>query len=538
MSFIYPPIAPGQTQYTNVLLISNTVNSYIQFVNSANENTFPIVYSTSSSKTDLLELLQTNFTSISRLCFVFESSAYNVNLFLDSTPLFLNEEYTPYSENTQFIIDIIQRFQIQNIDYLACDTLNYPNWVNYYDILAQNTGVIVGASNNKTGNINYGGDWVLESTREDVELTYFTSQIEYYQYLLDNSVKINGLKYRLDDRDFTATVIQTTAKNCITVPGSVYYNSNTYTVTSIGVGAFLCCTDLFVIHLPNTLTSICDDAFSGCTSLLIINDMPSSVTSIGRGAFYNCSSLKSVSIPSSVSVISEYLFSGCEKLESVNVPNTVTTIGQAAFYNCIRLGNVWLPSTVSTIGSGAFYGCKSLSSITIPDSVTSINQDTFNQCSGLINAMIGDSVSNIGLAAFNHCTSLINVTLGQSVSSIETNAFENCPNLGSVYFYQSVLPSMESNTIRSTAAVAYMLNTVPADQQSILINAGFQSVKLVNISGRPSSPVNVTTTVTPFNVNVCWDPPVNGSPVVSYMITSNPPKYSSTVNGSQTTKNF
>jgi DNA-binding beta-propeller fold protein YncE len=83
------------------------------------------------------------------------------------------------------MINIIKEFQIKNIDYLACNTLNFPAWTNYYQLLILNTGVIVGASNNETGNIKYGGDWLMESTGQDIELIYFTKSIEYYQYLLD-----------------------------------------------------------------------------------------------------------------------------------------------------------------------------------------------------------------------------------------------------------------------------------------------------------------------------------------------------------------
>jgi alpha-tubulin suppressor-like RCC1 family protein len=106
-------------------------------------------------------------------------------MFLDRKPFF---EIEPYSENTQFVIKIIKEFGVTNIDYLACNTLSYTNWVSYYELLTLNTGVIVGASNDQTGNIKYGGDWLMESTGQDIELIYFTKSIEYYQYLLDGFV--------------------------------------------------------------------------------------------------------------------------------------------------------------------------------------------------------------------------------------------------------------------------------------------------------------------------------------------------------------
>ena len=183
---VYPDIS-GTNQYTNVLLIDNSVFDYQIVVNSVNETTFPIVYSMGSTKNDLLALLQAKFTTIPRIGFFFTSSSGQAKPFLDGEPLFVDDETMPYSTNMQFILDIITEFQVKNIDYLACDTLNYPNWKNYYDVLMNETGVTVGASSDQTGNIFYGGDWVLESTNEDVELTYFTQSIEYYTYLLDNA---------------------------------------------------------------------------------------------------------------------------------------------------------------------------------------------------------------------------------------------------------------------------------------------------------------------------------------------------------------
>ena len=191
---IYPSIAFGQTQYTNVLLIDNQVPSYQTFVDSANSSTLPIVYSVMSSKTELLSLLQANFTNISRVAIVFTSSLGNNKMFLDCKLLFTDNEIEPYSENVQFLMDLIKYFQVRNLDFLSCDTLNYSNYVDYYNLLTDKTGVTIGASNDKTGNIKYGGDWIMESTSENIELVYFTQSIEYYQYLLDNPVLLQNFR--------------------------------------------------------------------------------------------------------------------------------------------------------------------------------------------------------------------------------------------------------------------------------------------------------------------------------------------------------
>ena len=104
------------------MLIDSSVKDYQTFVDSVNSSTFPIVYATSSTKIELLTLLQTVFKSIERICIVFASNLGNIRMFLDNKPLFDENESVPYSENLQFMIDIIKSFGVKNIDYLAYDT--------------------------------------------------------------------------------------------------------------------------------------------------------------------------------------------------------------------------------------------------------------------------------------------------------------------------------------------------------------------------------------------------------------------------------
>ena len=187
---VYPQNISG---CKNVLLIDNQVKDPELFMSSANADTLPIIYSSQSSKSELLTLLQTNFSAIERFGIVFTNDfgPFSTN-FLDNQPFFITTEliepveapYNNKSENVEFIISIIKTFGVKNIDYLACDTLNYPVWVDYYKLITKETSITIGASNDKTGNIKYGGDWIMESTSEDIEMVYFNESIEYYKYLL------------------------------------------------------------------------------------------------------------------------------------------------------------------------------------------------------------------------------------------------------------------------------------------------------------------------------------------------------------------
>ena len=296
----------------------------------------------------------------------------------------------------------------------------------------------------------------------------------------------------------------------VTIPNSV---------TSIGENAFCFCYGLNSVTIPNTVTSIGDEAFHDCrgltsiivesgntnydsrnncnaiietaTNTLIAGCMntiiPNSVTTIGDDAFFGCSGLTSVTIPNSVTSIGKGVFSYCTGLTSVTIPNSVTSIGNSAFSHCTGLTSLtWnakscadfssgiyaqfyqtniktitfgeevekipallccgmsgltsvdIPNSVTSIGESAFSGCTGLTSVTIPNSVTSIGDNAFESCIGLTSVTIGNSVTSIGSSAFSDCYGLTSVTIGNSVTSIGNNAFSHCTSLTSFTIPNSV----------------------------------------------------------------------------------------------------
>ena len=150
----------------------------------------------------------------------------------------------------------------------------------------------------------------------------------------------------------------------------------------INKGTFKNRLDIKNIIIPNSVTSIGDEAFACCNSLTSVT-IGNSVTGIGYGAFGDCSSLTSVTIGNNVTSIGVCAFRDCNSLTSVIIPNSVTSIGNSAFYGCSGVTSIVIPNSVTTIGNWAFKGCSGLTSVVIPSSVTSIEDDAFEGCRNL-----------------------------------------------------------------------------------------------------------------------------------------------------------
>ena len=288
---------------------------------------------------------------------------------------------------------------------------------------------------------------------------------------------IDGICYTTLGGDSVEVGKNTNAKGAIIIP-EIVKTVITYRVVGIGDAAFLGCTSLTSITIPNSVTNIGISAFYGCSSLLSIS-IPNNVTNIDNNAFRGCTSLTSVTIPNSVMSIGDYAFYGCTGLTSITIPNRVTYIGEYTFKGCTSLTSVTIGESVSEIGKSAFESCTSLTSvvwnaihcvnfiipdapfpnsvtsftfgekvehvpaylcydmsvlasITIPNSVTSIGGGAFSGCSSLTSVTIPNSVTSIGTYAFQGCSSLSSVTIPNNVTSIEAGAFSGCSSLTSV----------------------------------------------------------------------------------------------------------
>ncbi len=284
------------------------------------------------------------------------------------------------------------------------------------------------------------------------------------------------------NKDGTITIVGYAGPGgAVTIPADV----NGMPVTAVGQDAFLDCTNLASIVIPDSVTSIGYMAFDGCPSLtnatigkevasigdfafsviasllaitvdaanmsyssldgVLFNKgqttliqypggragsytVPSSVTSIGEEAFSG-TSLTGVTIGDSVTSIGDYAFSGTS-LTNVTIADSVATIGTGAFSWCSRLTSMAIPNSVTNIGNFAFQNCLSLAGVTIPEGITAIGDYTFSSC-GLTNIAIPGSVASVGDNAFSGCR-LRSLTISEGVTSIGEYAFAGCGGLTSV----------------------------------------------------------------------------------------------------------
>ena len=289
----------------------------------------------------------------------------------------------------------------------------------------------------------------------------------------------------IDGKDYRCTSIGEEAfRECSGLTSVVIPNS----VTSIGNVAFYKCSGLTSVKIPNSVTFIGNFVFLGCENLayIIVNDNNKTFDSRN-----NCNAIietatntllvgcKNTIIPNSVTSIGERAFYGCSGLTSITIPNSVTSIGNESFYgtgwyNNQKYGIIYLDNWligykgdqpvgsvniiegIRGIADMALFACIDMTSITIPNSVAFIGKQAFSYCDGLTSITIPNSVESIGGGAFWNCDGLTSVSIGNNVTSIGFWAFFKCSNLTSIHCKSATPPSINQTFDNYSNATLYV----------------------------------------------------------------------------------
>lgn len=207
-----------------------------------------------------------------------------------------------------------------------------------------------------------------------------------------------------------------------------------HTVTDLSGGAFAQLTEIVSVTLPESLETMQDSCFFGCSSLkkilveagneaFAVTDgvlfsadgtdlllyppaleetsytIPDGVVEIWSSAFAQ-TSLTSVTFPEGLLYIDEWAFAWAE-LDALELPDSVTEIGQYAFAYCTGLTEVTLPASLELIEAAAFAGASSLEKVDLPDGLLEVQMAAFAG-TAMKEVTIPSSVTAIGFCAFGY----------------------------------------------------------------------------------------------------------------------------------------
>lgn len=216
----------------------------------------------------------------------------------------------------------------------------------------------------------------------------------------------------------------------IAIPENVSHNGVTYTVVSIGTGAFYNIRKLTSVSFPDTVTRIRVSAFDsafqdGCDAGLTL---PPHLTVIDSHAFYENGLGGHLDIPDSVTDI-EYLAFYKNDFETITIHSPNLRMGERVFEGNIKLTAVTLSRGLICLASRTFSGCTKLAEVTLPDTLREIGDNAFNGCTGLERVALPDSLRTLAVCVFEGCTGLREVIIPEGVTQIPRNCFAGCKNL-------------------------------------------------------------------------------------------------------------
>ena len=238
-----------------------------------------------------------------------------------------------------------------------------------------------------------------------LEILYLGRNLSYYT---DSSYGYSPF-YGISTLTFVTIADNVTTIGKIDLAGTVWYDNMSDGIVYCGkvlVGYKGVMPKNTSVYVKEGTIKIASSAFSGRTGLTSIT-IPNSVTSIGNFAFNGCTSLKDLRIEDGESTLSL----GYETYKS-------SSNGEGLFYDCpletIYLGRRLSYSTGSSYGYSPFYGISTLASVTLGSKFTTIPQYMFGKCGTIESLTIPASVLDIDSEAFTGTTLIKTIFLGNT----------------------------------------------------------------------------------------------------------------------------
>ena len=169
--------------------------------------------------------------------------------------------------------------------------------------------------------------------------------------------------------------------------------------------AFMDCQNLTEISIPDSVMSVCSDAFDNTP----LYDQDADTIYADNWLIYHNYLSESIEIREDTRGIAEGVLAGAG-ISELKLPDSVESIGLM----CAAM--------------------TSISSLTVPGSVKVIGPMTFAISPALEEVTLENGIETIPIMAFAACPELKSVTIPESVKKIEFGAFLECNNLTDIYY--------------------------------------------------------------------------------------------------------